>query len=69
MPDFVKLLRRDEARLDRSAHHAFTAGAKHSVRPLRVFAALTEDDEELIMPLLESCLDVPWILEAPPREI
>lgn len=28
---------------------------------------LTADDEELFMPLLDRCLDVPWILEAPPR--
>jgi hypothetical protein len=25
-------------------------------------------DEELFMPLLHRCLDVPWILEAPPRQ-
>jgi hypothetical protein len=29
---------------------------------------LTEEDEVLFMPLLERCLDVPWILEAPPRD-
>ena len=29
---------------------------------------LTEEHEELFMPLLQRCLDVPWILEAPPRE-
>jgi hypothetical protein len=29
---------------------------------------LTESDEELFMPLLHRCLDVPWILEAPPRQ-
>lgn len=29
---------------------------------------LTEDDEMLFMPLLERCLDLPWILEAPPRD-
>jgi hypothetical protein len=28
--------------------------------------ALTSDDESLFAPLLESCRDVPWILEAPP---
>jgi hypothetical protein len=28
---------------------------------------LTEDDERLFMPLLHRCVDVPWILEAPPR--
>ena len=26
---------------------------------------LTEDDEALFMPVLERCLDLPWILEAP----
>jgi len=30
--------------------------------------ALTEEHEELFGPLLARCLDVPWILEAPPRE-
>lgn len=29
---------------------------------------LSEEDEELFMPLLERCLDRPWILEAPPRD-
>lgn len=29
---------------------------------------LTEEHEELFKPLLQRCLDVPWILEAPPRE-
>jgi hypothetical protein len=28
---------------------------------------LTQEDETLFMPLLERCLDLPWILEAPPR--
>lgn len=28
---------------------------------------LTEGDEELFRPVLERCVDVPWILEAPPR--
>jgi hypothetical protein len=28
---------------------------------------LTEGDEELFTPLLQRCVDVPWILEAPPR--
>lgn len=28
---------------------------------------LTEEHEELFKPLLQRCLDVPWILEAPPR--
>jgi sugar phosphate isomerase/epimerase len=30
--------------------------------------ALSEEHEELFVPLLQRCLDVPWILEAPPRE-
>jgi hypothetical protein len=30
---------------------------------------LTEEHEELFMPLLQRCVDVPWILEAPPRHI
>lgn len=30
--------------------------------------ALSEEHEELFAPLLHRCLDVPWILEAPPRE-
>jgi hypothetical protein len=30
--------------------------------------SLTLEDEELFMPLLHRCLDVPWILEAPPRQ-
>jgi hypothetical protein len=29
---------------------------------------LTEAHEELFMPLLRRCRDVPWILEAPPRD-
>lgn len=29
---------------------------------------LTKQDEELFRPTLERCVDVPWILEAPPRE-
>jgi len=28
---------------------------------------LTEEHEKLFLPLLQRCLDVPWILEAPPR--
>lgn len=28
---------------------------------------LTEEDEELFRAVLERCVDVPWILEAPPR--
>jgi hypothetical protein len=30
---------------------------------------LNEEDEELFAPVLSPCLDVPWILEAPPRPI
>lgn len=30
---------------------------------------LDEEDEELFAPILGRCLDVPWILEAPPRPI
>lgn len=30
---------------------------------------LDEEDEELFAPVLSRCLDVPWILEAPPRPI
>lgn len=29
--------------------------------------SLTEEHEDLFRPLLQRCLDVPWILEAPPR--
>ena len=29
---------------------------------------LSEEHEELFAPLLQRCLDVPWILEAPPRQ-
>ncbi|HKJ35805.1 MAG TPA: hypothetical protein VKA36_04490, partial [Solirubrobacterales bacterium] len=29
--------------------------------------SLTEEDEELFAPVLKRCVDVPWILEAPPR--
>jgi sugar phosphate isomerase/epimerase len=29
---------------------------------------LTEVDERLFAPVLERCVDVPWILEAPPRD-
>lgn len=28
--------------------------------------SLSSEDEELFLPLLENCRDVPWILEAPP---
>lgn len=30
---------------------------------------LTEEHEELFTPLLQRCRDVPWILEAPPRDL
>lgn len=30
---------------------------------------LTNEHEELFRPLLERCVDVPWILEAPPRSV
>jgi sugar phosphate isomerase/epimerase len=30
---------------------------------------LTEEHEDLFQPLLHRCLDVPWILEAPPRQV
>lgn len=29
---------------------------------------LTAEDEAVFMPVLERCLDLPWILEAPPRD-
>jgi sugar phosphate isomerase/epimerase len=52
---------------------AFRSRLRHvhvsSLSPELHHIPLTEDDEELFMPLLERCLDVPWILEAPPREI
>ncbi len=31
--------------------------------------SLTEDHEDLFGPALERCVDVPWILEAPPRAV
>lgn len=31
--------------------------------------SLTEEHEELFEPMLERCVDVPWILEAPPRSV
>ncbi len=31
--------------------------------------SLTEEDEELFRPLLHRCVDVAWILEAPPRRV
>jgi hypothetical protein len=51
---------------------AFRSRLRHvhvsSLSPELHHIPLTEDDEALFMPLLERCLDVPWILEAPPRE-
>jgi xylose isomerase-like TIM barrel protein len=44
----------------RHVHVSSLSGDLHHV-------PLTEEHEELFMPLLERCLDVPWILEAPPR--
>jgi len=39
-----------------------------SLSPELHHLSLTEDHEELFMPLLRRCRDVPWILEAPPRD-
>lgn len=39
-----------------------------SLSPELHHVPLTEKHEELFMPLLQRCLDVPWILEAPPRD-
>lgn len=38
-----------------------------SLSPELHHVSLTEEDEELFRPILERCVDVPWILEAPPR--
>jgi len=38
-----------------------------SMGPNLHHVSLTEEHEELFMPLLQRCLDAPWILEAPPR--
>jgi hypothetical protein len=38
-----------------------------SLSPDLHHTSLTEEHEELFVPLLQRCLDVPWILEAPPR--
>jgi hypothetical protein len=50
---------------------AFRSRLRHvhvsSLSPDLHHIPLTEEDEELFMPLLDRCLDVPWILEAPPR--
>jgi hypothetical protein len=51
---------------------AFRTRLRHvhvsSMGPSLHHVPLTESDEELFMPLLHRCLDVPWILEAPPRQ-
>jgi Xylose isomerase-like TIM barrel len=51
---------------------AFRSRLRHlhvsSLSPKLHHEPLTEEHEELFMPLLQRCLDVPWILEAPPRE-
>jgi sugar phosphate isomerase/epimerase len=38
-----------------------------SLSPELRHVPLTEEHEELFRPVLERCVDVPWILEAPPR--
>lgn len=51
---------------------AFRSRLRHlhvsSLSPELHHQPLTEEHEELFMPLLQRCLDVPWILEAPPRD-
>jgi hypothetical protein len=51
---------------------AFRTRLRHlhisSLSPQCHHVALTEEHEELFGPLLARCVDVPWILEAPPRE-
>jgi hypothetical protein len=51
---------------------AFRSRLRHlhvsSLSPQLHHEPVTEEHEELFMPLLQRCLDVPWILEAPPRE-
>jgi len=51
---------------------AFRARLRHvhvsSMGPSLHHVPLTASDEELFMALLHRCLDVPWILEAPPRQ-
>jgi hypothetical protein len=51
---------------------AFRTRLRHlhisSMDPDLHHVSLTETDEELFMPLLQRCLDIPWILEAPPRQ-
>jgi hypothetical protein len=44
----------------RHVHVSSLSGELHHV-------PLSEEDEALFLPVLERCLDVPWILEAPPR--
>jgi hypothetical protein len=39
-----------------------------SLSPELHHVPLTEENEVLFMPVLERCLDVPWIFEAPPRD-
>jgi hypothetical protein len=52
---------------------AFRSRVRHvhvsSLSPDLHHIPLTEEDEALFMPLLERCLDLPWILEAPPRDL
>jgi sugar phosphate isomerase/epimerase len=51
---------------------AFRARLRHlhvsSLSPELHHEPLSEEHEGHFMPLLQRCLDVPWILEAPPRE-
>jgi sugar phosphate isomerase/epimerase len=51
---------------------AFRTRLRHlhlsSLSPDLHHVPLTEEHEELFTPLLQRCLDVPWILEAPPRD-
>jgi hypothetical protein len=51
---------------------AFRTRLRHlhvsSMGPDLHHVSLTEEHERLFMPLLRRCLDVPWILEAPPRD-
>jgi hypothetical protein len=51
---------------------AFRSRLRHlhvsSLSPELHHQPLTEDHEELFTPLLQRCVDVPWILEAPPRD-
>jgi hypothetical protein len=58
MTEGVEILKRYADRL-RHVHLSSLDSDYHHV-------SLTSDDEELFAPLLESCRDVPWILEAPP---